>query len=38
MIAWNGILAFKSRQKMKIEDTGFIKAWRTDDVDITWLK
>jgi len=38
MIAWNGILAFKSRQKMKVDDTGFIKSWRTDDVDITWLK
>jgi len=38
MIAWNGILAFKSGQKMKIEDTNFIKDWRTDDVDITWLK
>lgn len=38
MIAWNGILAFKSRQKMRVDDTGFIKAWRTDDVDITWLR
>ena len=38
MIAWSGILAFKSRQKMKVDDTGFIKAWRTDDVDITWLE
>jgi len=38
MIAWNGILAFKSGQKMKIEDTSFIKDWRTDEVNITWLK
>jgi len=38
MIAWNGILAFKSGQKMKLEDTTFIKDWRTDEVDITWLK
>ncbi len=38
MIAWNGILAFKSNQKMKIEDTNYIKDWRTDEVDITWLK
>jgi len=38
MIAWNGILAFKSGQKMRIEDTSFIKDWRTDEVDITWLK
>jgi N6-L-threonylcarbamoyladenine synthase/protein kinase Bud32 len=38
MIAWNGILAFKSGQKMKVENTGFIKDWRTDEVDITWLK
>ncbi len=38
MIAWNGILAFKAGQKMKVEDTRFIKDWRTDEVDITWLK
>ncbi|MCX6821482.1 MAG: bifunctional N(6)-L-threonylcarbamoyladenine synthase/serine/threonine protein kinase [Candidatus Aenigmarchaeota archaeon] len=38
MIAWNGILAFKAGQKMKVEDTTFIKDWRTDEVDITWLK
>jgi universal protein Kae1 len=38
MIGWNGILAFKSDQKMKIEDTSYIKDWRTDEVDITWLK
>jgi N6-L-threonylcarbamoyladenine synthase/protein kinase Bud32 len=38
MIGWNGILAFKAGQKMKVEDTTFIKDWRTDEVDITWLK
>ena len=37
MIAWNGILAFKSGQKMKVEDTTTIKNWRTDEVKITWL-
>jgi N6-L-threonylcarbamoyladenine synthase len=38
MIGWNGILTFKAGQKMKVEDTAFIKDWRTDEVDITWLK
>ncbi|MDI6825918.1 MAG: bifunctional N(6)-L-threonylcarbamoyladenine synthase/serine/threonine protein kinase [Candidatus Aenigmarchaeota archaeon] len=37
MIAWNGILAFTSGQRMKLEDTTIIKNWRIDDVDITWL-
>jgi len=37
MIAWNGILTFKSGQKMKLEDTTTIKNWRTDEVKITWL-
>jgi len=37
MIGWNGILAFKSGQKMKVEDTTTIKNWRTDEVKITWL-
>jgi N6-L-threonylcarbamoyladenine synthase/protein kinase Bud32 len=38
MIAWNGILAYKSGQKLKIKDTNFIKNWRTDEVNITWLE
>jgi N6-L-threonylcarbamoyladenine synthase/protein kinase Bud32 len=38
MIAWNGIIAFKSGQKMRIEDTNCIKNWRTDGTEITWLK
>jgi len=38
MIGWNGILVFKSDQKMRIEDTSYIKDWRTDEVDITWLE
>ena len=37
MIAWNGILAFKSDQKMKLDDTATIKNWRTDEVKVTWL-
>lgn len=38
MIGWNGVLAYKSGQRMKLEDTSIIKKWRTDEVDITWLK
>ena len=37
MIAWNGILVFSAGQKMKVEDTGYIKNWRTDEVDVVWL-
>jgi N6-L-threonylcarbamoyladenine synthase/protein kinase Bud32 len=35
MVAWNGILVFKSGQKMKLEDTTTIKNWRTDEVKIS---
>jgi N6-L-threonylcarbamoyladenine synthase/protein kinase Bud32 len=35
MIGWNGILAFKSGQKMKLENTTTIKNWRTDEVKIS---
>jgi len=37
MIAWTGILAYKSDQKTDIKNSGIIKNWRTDEVEITWL-
>jgi N6-L-threonylcarbamoyladenine synthase/protein kinase Bud32 len=36
MIAWTGILAFKHGAGQKVEDTGVIQRWRTDQVDIPW--
>jgi len=38
MIAWNGILAYKSGQKAKIEDSKIRQKWRTDEVDVTWIR
>ncbi len=38
MIAWTGLLAYKSGQRQKIEDTEINRFWRTDQVDVTWLK
>ena len=37
MIAWIGILAYKSGQITEIEDSRIKPKWRTDEVDITWL-
>jgi len=37
MIAWTGILAYNSRGKTSIQNSGIIKNWRTDEVEITWL-
>jgi N6-L-threonylcarbamoyladenine synthase/protein kinase Bud32 len=37
MVAWNGILAFKTGQKTNLKDTKIVKNWRTDEVNITWL-
>jgi len=37
MIAWTGILAYKPKNG-KIENSGFRKNWRTNEVEITWLK
>lgn len=37
MIAWTGILAYNSGHKTSIQNSGIIKNWRTDEVEITWL-
>ncbi len=36
MIAWLGILVFKSRGPDKIEDTKIDRYWRVEDVEVTW--
>lgn len=36
MIAWTGILAYKSGISQKIEETGIQQRWRTDEVEIPW--
>jgi N6-L-threonylcarbamoyladenine synthase/protein kinase Bud32 len=36
MIAWNGILAYRSGSRQKIEETQVRQRWRTDEVPITW--
>lgn len=36
MIAWTGILAYNSGQKINIEDSKVRQKWRTDEADITW--
>jgi universal protein Kae1 len=38
MIAWTGALAHKSRQETKIKDSAIKQKWRTDEVEIIWLK
>ena len=38
MISWTGILAYESGQKLKTEKAGIDPRWRTDDVDIGWIK
>jgi len=38
MIAWTGILAYKSGQKINIEKSSIRQKWRTDEVDITWIR
>lgn len=38
MIGWQGILEYKARGGDKIEDTHPNHRWRTDDVDVTWIK
>ena len=37
MIAWNGLLVYKSGQTTRIKDSQIIKDWRTDEVDVNWL-
>ncbi len=38
MIAWQGILEYKSGKKQKISDTKILPYWRTDDVEVNWKK
>ncbi|MBC7219653.1 MAG: bifunctional N(6)-L-threonylcarbamoyladenine synthase/serine/threonine protein kinase [Hadesarchaea archaeon] len=38
MIAWNGILAYKSGFRQSIEDTKVKQRWRTDEVEVTWRR
>ncbi|MEE9223876.1 MAG: bifunctional N(6)-L-threonylcarbamoyladenine synthase/serine/threonine protein kinase [Thermoplasmata archaeon] len=36
MIAWTGLLEYKSGIRMTIDDTQINQRFRTDDVDVTW--
>lgn len=38
MIAWTGILAHESGQKTAIERSKIKQKWRTDDVEISWIR
>lgn len=38
MIAWNGILAYKSGFRQSIKDTKVRQRWRTDEVEVTWRR
>lgn len=38
MIGWTGILAHTSGQKLNIEGSFVKQNWRTEDVEITWVK
>lgn len=37
MIAWTGILCYKSGQITKIENSRIRQKWRTDEVKVTWV-
>ncbi len=41
-IAWTGLLQYKSNKayydKLKLEDIDIKPGWRTDEVDVTWIK
>lgn len=37
-IAWTGLLAHKLGQKLSIEESFIKQNWRTEDVEISWLK
>jgi len=37
MIAYQGMIEYKSGKRMRIEDTAVKQKWRTDEVDVTWL-
>lgn len=36
MIAWTGLLAYKSGQRQRLEETQVKQRWRTDEVEVTW--
>jgi len=36
MIAWTGLLAYRSGWRQKLEETQVRQRWRTDEVEITW--
>jgi len=39
MIAWTGLLAYNHGQKpVEIDKADFYQKWRTDEVEITWIK
>ncbi len=38
MIGWNGVLAYESGRKGDIASSGVKQDWRTDDVEITWIR
>jgi len=37
MIAWTGILEYKSGRTVKIEDSNIDSKWRVDEVEINWV-
>ena len=36
MIAWEGIIEYKSGKRQEIKDTGILPYERTDDVEVSW--
>jgi N6-L-threonylcarbamoyladenine synthase len=36
MIAWTGLVMYKSGIRMTIDDTHIRQRFRTDDVEVTW--
>jgi universal protein Kae1 len=38
MIAWTSVLVHKSGQDTRIKDSTIKQKWRTDEVEVTWLK
>lgn len=38
MIGWTGILAYKSGQNLPVKDSFVKQNWRTEDVEINWIK
>jgi N6-L-threonylcarbamoyladenine synthase/protein kinase Bud32 len=38
MIAWNGILAYRSGYRQSLRETEVRQRWRTDEVEVTWRR